>query len=624
MNPPVPAPPRASLRWLLVVLVPVMGAVLWSLLPPRTDDPYFGFNWGGPNVRIHGAKLQHGDDRRWASPDFDDSQWPETKLSQLPRHRGVFWVRVVVEVPPPGPRGIEVFVPSQTSRFPTRWRVVGPSEAVFTLSNCARELFWDGVKCGQSGVPANSRELEQPGPNDALYVLPADLRSPGRHVMAIRISSYHTEFPSPWFIFMNYFGPYEELARRPYVPAMFALATLAAAAIVGAIFLFAWGVVERRRSYLAFSVFCFLVAVSAGLIVPRTLAGTLYSDFYRLLLASGVINLLTGAAMLAFFALHLRLPRPGWIVGLFMLPAVALIPAFHHLYFIRGHWHTRWFLVSALALCIVGRARRQPGSLRLGLLVGAVYAGFWVLEPSLPGNMGDPLIAGLIGGIAALLFRDLGLQVRAEQLKARQSQLASARLEIELLKKNIQPHFLLNSLASVVELVEQQPADAAKLIHALADEFRILARVSAQRLIPLSQEIELCESHLRVMSLRRETTYRLRTELLEPAAAVPPALIHTLVENAITHGGPAAGERVFRLVQTRGTDGRERYEFFSPLAESPAPRPSEGTGTRYVHARLEESFPGRWRHEAGVARGEWRVLIEILPAAAVAPAEASA
>ena len=100
---------------------------------------------------------------------------------------------------------------------------------------------------------------------------------------------------------------------------------------------------------------------------------------------------------------------------------------------------------------------------------------------------------------------------------------------------------------------------------------------------------------------------------------VPPALLHTLVENAITHGGPVRdGERTLRLTEARLADGRRVIELLSPVSQLPTARTgvTEGTGTRYVKARLEESHPGRWHFETGPVPNGWRTRIEIIPATA--------
>ena len=78
------------------------------------------------------------------------------------------------------------------------------------------------------------------------------------------------------------------------------------------------------------------------------------------------------------------------------------------------------------------------------------------------------------------------LRLHDERQHARAAQLAAARLETELLKRNLQPHFLLNTLAVLTEIVEQDPRGAVRLIEDLAEEFRSVARVAAEKLIPLS------------------------------------------------------------------------------------------------------------------------------------------
>lgn len=211
--------------------------------------------------------------------------------------------------------------------------------------------------------------------------------------------------------------------------------------------------------------------------------------------------------------------------------------------------------------------------------------------------MGATLLGCIVG---------LTLQLRADRQSARQAQFTAARLEIELLKKNIQPHFLLNTLTTLTEVIELEPKTAVTLIEALAAEFRLLAHMAGRRLVPMRQELELCREHLRVMSLRRDVRYSLRTEQVDEEALVPPAVFLTLVENGLTHARARRGVE-FLLRSCRDGD-TERHVFLAPRgapaeAEGPANAPAsvtavdtavEGTGSRYVKARIEESFAGRW------------------------------
>jgi LytS/YehU family sensor histidine kinase len=173
-----------------------------------------------------------------------------------------------------------------------------------------------------------------------------------------------------------------------------------------------------------------------------------------------------------------------------------------------------------------------------------------------------------------------------------------------------------------METIEQEPKTAAALVESLAGEFRILSRVAGEKLIPLAQEVELCRAHLRVMSLRKGVTCSLNTTAVDGRALVPPALFHTLVENGLTHLQPREGRQDFELRMDEDAR-RVRYTLLArgirPVESTRAADPAresakEGTGLRYVKARLEESFTGRWQMTAGPVPDGWRTEIEITSA----------
>ena len=215
------------------------------------------------------------------------------------------------------------------------------------------------------------------------------------------------------------------------------------------------------------------------------------------------------------------------------------------------------------------------------------------------------------GALAVGMLFALVVRMREEQWQARQARLRSAQLETELLKKGIQPHWLMNTLTSILECVEVDPARASRFIEALADEFRLLSKISGETLIPLELEIQLCRSHLAVMSLRREISFGLRTSGALAGDLVPPAVFHTLIENGLTHGTFTTGHVEFVLERTQN-DGVRQYRVLSPEATvGIRDRGSEGTGLRYVRARLEESFPGRWSLMTGPRSDGWETVMQI-------------
>jgi sensor histidine kinase YesM len=195
----------------------------------------------------------------------------------------------------------------------------------------------------------------------------------------------------------------------------------------------------------------------------------------------------------------------------------------------------------------------------------------------------------------------------------RETDLRSARLEIELLKKNIQPHFLLNSLNSIIAWLEEEPRTASRLVTALADELSLLLRISSQKTIPLEEEINLCRVHLQVMGLRQDKTYSLDCTGLAGGERVPPMVLHTLVENGLTHGYVGRMQGSFRLKREDIAGGMRLTLFNDGTPREKKEKKGEGTGLRYVRSRLEEAFPGRWNLVSRPVENGWEVAIEVVP-----------
>src|SRR3546814_9037349 len=64
---------------------------------------------------------------------------------------------------------------------------------------------------------------------------------------------------------------------------------------------------------------------------------------------------------------------------------------------------------------------------------------------------------------------------------------AAQRLELDLLKQHLKPHFLMNTLTALAGWIEESPRTAVRMVDALADEFRTLVDVSGRALIPLER-----------------------------------------------------------------------------------------------------------------------------------------
>ncbi|MCB0294650.1 MAG: histidine kinase, partial [Calditrichaeota bacterium] len=142
--------------------------------------------------------------------------------------------------------------------------------------------------------------------------------------------------------------------------------------------------------------------------------------------------------------------------------------------------------------------------------------------------------AGIVFFIFCVML-SISRQIKQQNQQHEVAKLRSARLETELLKKHIQPHFLMNTLLSIISWIREDPPTAIKLIQSLAEEFRMINQISSQTEIPLSDEVALCRTHLTLMGYRQDVQYALEAQNLPGEEKIPPMIFHTLIENGLTH-----------------------------------------------------------------------------------------
>ncbi|HEX8294414.1 MAG TPA: histidine kinase [Pyrinomonadaceae bacterium] len=185
-----------------------------------------------------------------------------------------------------------------------------------------------------------------------------------------------------------------------------------------------------------------------------------------------------------------------------------------------------------------------------------------------------------------------------ERLKA---QLAEARLRV--LKMQLHPHFLFNTLHSINSLVTEDPAGASQMIARLGDFLRLTLEHSERQFVTLAEEVEFLRCYLDIERVRFQDRLTVEFDVEHSAAAaeVPHLILQPIVENAIRHAvAPRAGPGRIR-VAARRADGWLRVEVkdSGPGLAAPASRPAAGAGVGLsnVRARLEQLYAGRHRFE---------------------------
>ena len=114
-----------------------------------------------------------------------------------------------------------------------------------------------------------------------------------------------------------------------------------------------------------------------------------------------------------------------------------------------------------------------------------------------------------------------------------------SKAQLNALRRQIEPHFLFNSLHAIAGLVREEKTDAAvSMIAELSDFLRRVVEDSDRQEVPLGEELEFTQKYLDIQKVR--FAERLKFSLDVPAellsAQVPSLILQPMVENAVKHG----------------------------------------------------------------------------------------
>jgi two-component system LytT family sensor kinase len=201
----------------------------------------------------------------------------------------------------------------------------------------------------------------------------------------------------------------------------------------------------------------------------------------------------------------------------------------------------------------------------------------------------------LVGAVQLYQMRDEGRkrELRSAKLEA---QLAASQLEV--LRAQIHPHFLFNTLQAATTLIHEDPDGAEDILLRLSELLRVSVDESHIQEVALSRELEILDLYIGIQA--RRFGDRLRFEVsIDPNVRdciVPALILQPLVENAIRHGiGRHKGSDT---VSVRGFQAGEflRLEvrnLNSSLEDKAARLLGRGVGLANTRARLEQLYGSR-------------------------------
>ena len=197
------------------------------------------------------------------------------------------------------------------------------------------------------------------------------------------------------------------------------------------------------------------------------------------------------------------------------------------------------------------------------MVAAAVFAALWIIANSILESLLVARVVLVVGGAGLGPFLVLGVWIyvivagvsyaTTATERAARAEAEAARSQLAALRAQLHPHFLFNALHTVVQLIPEEPGQAARAAEMIASLLRTAIEENRD-LVTLGEEWSFVERYLDLERIRFGDRLQVRSDIPEAArdALVPCFALQTLVENAVRHGA-APNEAPTELTVTAAT-----------------------------------------------------------------------
>lgn len=254
------------------------------------------------------------------------------------------------------------------------------------------------------------------------------------------------------------------------------------------------------------------------------------------------------ASLLLIFLLvnvqrHDNVTTPNFLSWIKLMLLTGILPgatAFYAAYLVafRRFLQTRQFFL--LAVFAIGVSLLS--SLIIAVLISiTISPAFWVED----GIQGASIVIAILSIISLLNF-SIGLVIKGfiswyndlhlkEELNKR-----NYEMELNLIKSQLDPHFLFNTINNIDVLIENDNKKASLYLNKLSDIMRFMLYETKTNKIPLSKELAYVEKYIDLQKIRtlRPDTIQFRIDSTDDSWMIEPMLFIPFIENAFKHFTP--------------------------------------------------------------------------------------
>jgi two-component system LytT family sensor kinase len=228
--------------------------------------------------------------------------------------------------------------------------------------------------------------------------------------------------------------------------------------------------------------------------------------------------------------------------------------------------------------------------------MGSSPKAFWPRFGSrVKGSFGSDLL--IYGGVIGICYAlDYYRKYRERELLATRLEAQLAQAQLDSLRMQLHPHFLFNTLNSIVGLVRDNKNQAAvSMLVGLSDLLRHALEHSSRQEVELREELNFIKLYLSIQEMRFSDRLQIKFDI-DPAttkAMVPNLILQPLTENALRHGIARSADSGLVGITSAVEDGHLRltvYDNGAGLPDNWQLNGSAGIGLANTAARLQQLY----------------------------------
>lgn len=225
----------------------------------------------------------------------------------------------------------------------------------------------------------------------------------------------------------------------------------------------------------------------------------------------------------------------------------------------------------------------------------------------------DFIFLVLVGGLSVALKMSNRWHIVQSEHERLKKDIAEA--ELQNLKNQISPHFLLNTLNNIYALIEFAPDKAKTAVEDLSKLLRHLLYDNNKEFVPITQEVDFIRNYVELMKMRLSDNVDLTLDIKlqhDINTKIAPLIFISLIENAFKHGVSANKPSFIKIEIDERPDGLVDFRALnSYFPKSSTDLSGSGIGLKQVQKRLDMFYPQKYIWNKSIVDNVYSVTLQI-------------